>query len=165
MAKEFKSLKSFATHLRNNVIDKYDKREKALLTMVGIHIVKESKSIIGVLQHGAFGGVYGHWPELAEATQAEKERLGYGDVSNDWQPLLRTGELRDSIGYSVQLHSVYIGSTSDIMVYQEMGTAHIPPRPVLGLAMYRDKFKIHKSINNFMYAWITDTKAQGKVHD
>lgn len=160
MVKEFKSLKAFATQLRK-VVQSYDRRENSLLTIIGRFQEKEAKKIIGILQHGTSG--YGYWPELADATKAEKERLGYGDASNDWQPLLRTGELRDSIGYTVQLHNVYIGSTSDIMIWQEMGTSRIPARPVLGLAMYREKIKMEKAIGNFMYAWITDTRAKGII--
>lgn len=157
--KEYKSLAAFSTQLKH-VMNQYQRRETQLLTIVGRFIEKESKKIIGHRQ-SVLG--YGFWPELAEATKQEKERLGYGDASNDWQPLLRTGEMRESISYSVQLHKVYIGSSSDIMVYQEKGTNRIPARPVLGLAMYREKVKLRRAIGNFMYAWITDTRAEGKV--
>lgn len=154
MVKEFKSLRAFDTQLKK-VLREYDRREKKLLNMVGKFVEKESKEYIGHLQD--------EWPELAETTKQEKERLGYGNAQNDWQPLLRTGEMRESIGYSVELHKVYIGSKSDILVYQEMGTVFIPPRPVLGLAMYQEKKKFQKAIGNFMYSWIADVRAQGKI--
>lgn len=163
MAKAFKSLTAFAKHLQNNVIPKYERREHDVLTVIGLFLEKDSKSIIGHLQHGLGGAGYGAWEPLAEATQREKERLGYGSASNDWQPLLRTGELRDSISYSVQLHQVHIGSDSEIMVWQELGTMRIPPRPVLGLAMYRNKVKLEKALCNFVVSWITDTRAKGKI--
>lgn len=160
MAKEFRSFKAFTTHLKK-VMEAYERREKALLTITGRFIERESKAIIGHLQ--GTHGIFPAWPELAEATKKEKERLGYGDASNNWQPLLRTGEMRDSIGYTVVKDQVFIGSTSEIMIYQEQGTARIPARPVLGLAMYREKAKLQKAIGNFLMAWITDTRAQGKI--
>lgn len=158
--KEFKSFKAFNTHIKK-VVTQYERREKSLLDITGRFLEKESKAIIGHLQAGY--GEFKAWPELADSTKEEKEKLGYGDASNDWQPLLRTGEMRDSISYATELHKVYIGSTSDIMVYQEMGTGRIPARPVLGLAIYREKRKVQLAIGNFMYSWITDTRAQGKI--
>lgn len=78
------------------------------------------------------------WPELAPSTIVEKERLGYAPPDN---PLLRTGELRDSISHSVEGNEALIGSTSEIAVFQELGTPGadhpIPPRPFLGLAAFR----------------------------
>lgn len=154
MSKEFKSLRAFTTHLKH-VLENYPKREKALLDITGRFVTKIAKSYIGHLQDT--------WPELAEATKEEKERLGYGNASNDWQPLLREGDLRDSIGYFVSPHKVHVGSVSEIMIYQELGTNRIPPRPVLGLAMYKEKIKIQKALGNFLISWICDTRAQGKI--
>ena len=80
------------------------------------------------------------WAALAPSTVAEKTRLGYaggpipgGDGGDN--PLLRTGETRDSIGCWSSQHEFIVGSTSDILKFQEFGTATIPPRPVLGPAM------------------------------
>ena len=53
-------------------------------------------------------------------------------------PLLRTGEMRDSIGHQVdpvQLELV-VGATDRTAVYQEIGTSRIPPRSFLGRAMH-----------------------------
>jgi hypothetical protein len=112
---------------------------------VGIHIAAReglervarkveatAKAEIGVYQDGI--GPFGAWPALAESTQEERSRLGYSP--ND--PLLRDGTLRDSIGHEVAELEAVIGSTSDIMFYQEFGTARIPPRPVLGPAAERN---------------------------
>ncbi len=67
-----------------------------------------------------------NWPELAAATQEERVRLGF-DAN---KPLLRTGELRDSIshvvGYEGKELVGYVGSTSKIALYQEMGTSQDP---------------------------------------
>ncbi|MDE2024863.1 MAG: hypothetical protein KGJ07_00040 [Patescibacteria group bacterium] len=156
MVKEFKTFAAFGKQVEK-IIREYPHREHTFLNLVGKFIQNEAKGYIGHLQH--------IWPELAESTQEQKESLGYGDAMNDWQPLLRTGEMRDSITYTVQLHDVYIGSDSDILVYQEIGTVRIPPRPVLGLAMYENKRRLEKSIGSFVLAWITDTRAKGRIDD
>ncbi len=49
-------------------------------------------------------------------------------------PLLRSGELRDSITMRSDGNGAIIGSPLDIALYQENGTEHIPPRPFLGPA-------------------------------
>lgn len=80
-------------------------------------------------------GPFASWEELKPATKADRLRQGF--TEND--PLLRTGELRDSIEHTSEFNSFVVGSTSQIMVYQEMGTPKgIPPRPVLSVALYRN---------------------------
>lgn len=85
------------------------------------------------------------WPPLADSTVAEKERLGYTGQVSDTDPLLRTGELRGSIeadaeGTATGVEGV-IGSNSQVALWQEMGTAKIPPRPFLATAMARSEGK------------------------
>lgn len=99
-------------------------------------VEKTAKEEIGEYQGAT--GQFPAWAQLAESTETEKSRLGY--LTN--APLLRDGTLRDSISNEVKALEAVIGSTSDIMVYQEMGTAKIPPRPVLGPAAIRNKKKI-----------------------
>lgn len=74
------------------------------------------------------------WPELADTTIDEKSRLGFDTPA----PLLRTGELRDSIDYSVEPVAkgvaITLGSDDPVAAYQELGTATIPPRPFLSTA-------------------------------
>src|SRR5258705_6047904 len=71
------------------------------------------------------------WPQLAPSTQAD--RVQAGSAANE--PLLRTGELRDSIGYTIiSDHEAEVGSDLDIAVFQELGTVHIPPRSFLAAA-------------------------------
>ena len=73
------------------------------------------------------------WDNLAESTVDEKRRLGFR--APDFQPLLRTGEMRDSIeGESGGLVGV-IGSNDPVLFWQELGTVNIPPRPVIPLAI------------------------------
>jgi hypothetical protein len=83
----------------------------------------EAKRVIGTYELD--------WPQLAPSTQEERVKEGF--PANE--PLLRTGELRDSIEYTViSDHEAEVGSNLDIAVYQELGTAHIPPRSFLAAA-------------------------------
>src|ERR1700733_4246166 len=95
-------------------------REVALETACKM-IVAEAKSAIGTYTF--------EWPQLAESTQAERAREGY--PANE--PLLRTGEMRDSISYTIDKpgEEATVGSTSEIALWQELGTGKIPPRPFL----------------------------------
>lgn len=73
------------------------------------------------------------WQPLAESTIRQKGRLGFR--APDFEPLLRTGEMRDSIkGISNGLTGT-IGSDDPTLLWQELGTATIPPRPVTPLAV------------------------------
>ncbi len=96
-------------------------------------VEKTAKSEIGHYQDevGPFAG----WVELADGTKVERVALGF--TEND--PLERTGELGDSISHEIHGLEAVIGSDSDIMVYQELGTERIPPRAVLGPAGIRNK--------------------------
>ena len=108
--------------------------DKVYLEAVGSKIEKDAKEIIGHYQRSDTGP-FPEWEELAPSTKAD--RVSQGFTAND--PLLRTGELRDSIGHEVRGRSVAIGSDLDIAIFQEMGTATIPPRPFLRIAAFRSK--------------------------
>lgn len=120
----------------------------AALERVATKIEKTAKSEFGVYQP-AVGG-FDEWPELAESTQQERERLGF--TPND--PLLRTGDLRDSIGHRVGDFEAEIGSDNEIMVFQEFGTERIPPRPVLGPAAERNHDAILAELGGAVVAGI-----------
>jgi HK97 gp10 family phage protein len=75
------------------------------------------------------------WPPLAQSTVAEKQQLGYVGHVSATDPLLRTGELRDSIRFEVEGLTVTVGSHEKIAAYHEFGTPRMPPRPFLAPAM------------------------------
>lgn len=108
--------------------------DKAYLEAVGSKIEKDAKEIIGHYQRSDTGP-FPEWEELKPSTK--QDRVSQGFTPND--PLLRSGELRDSIHHAVRGHSVAVGSDLDIAIYQEMGTATIPPRPFLRVAAFRSK--------------------------
>lgn len=102
------------------------------LKTCAVQIEKTAKSEFGHYQSEV--GQFAAWAELAESTKAD--RLANGFTEND--PLLRSGALRESITHEVHGLDAAVGSTADVMVYQELGTATMPPRPVLGPAALRN---------------------------
>lgn len=98
-------------------------------------IVKEieetAKEEIGVYQPAY--GLFDAWAPLAESTKADRVRQGFSED----EPLLRSGELRDSIESEVVGLAAIVGTKSEIGLWQEVGTQHISPRPFIGPAYVR----------------------------
>lgn len=85
-------------------------------------------------------GVFPAWAPLADSTEREKERLGYPLDA----PLLRDGEMRESIdGEAMGLKGI-VGSKDEKMMYHELGTERMPPRPVLGPAAAKHEEEIQR---------------------
>lgn len=135
MKREFGSFGEFAGHLLELQVTEALALHKALDAVGGL-IESTAKSEIGFYQ-GAVGG-FAAWEQLADSTEQEKVRLGFEPEA----PLLRTGELGESIGHEVDALEVVTGSVSDVMVYQEIGTPTIPPRAVLGPAAIHNESRI-----------------------
>lgn len=133
----FESLAGFASHLLTlqaaEALALRDGLDKAAAA-----VEATAKSEIGVYQDAV--APFPAWADLSEYTEREKERLGYPLDA----PLLRTGELRDSISHEVSGLEAAIGTPSQVMVYQELGTDTIPPRPVLGPAAIRNEDTIQR---------------------
>jgi phage gpG-like protein len=123
--KTFGSIGEFALHIGELVVLQHE-ADKIALERAARMIEHRAKEKIGEYQEQA--GPFIAWAELAESTKADRARQGYPDD----EPLLRTGELRDSIEHFVADGEAHIGSNNDIAVYQELGTEHIPPRSFLG---------------------------------
>jgi HK97 gp10 family phage protein len=148
--KKFDSIRDYLRHFEK--IDlQYPKAEKALLEVVGAETEAKAKEMFGHYQRENMGP-FDEWEELKKETKDDRVSKGY--KPND--PLLREGNLRDSISHSVSNKSVTVGSTSQIMVYQEFGTSRIPPRAVLGPAMFRMKQRIKTLAAKAMFALFTD---------
>jgi hypothetical protein len=112
------------------------------LKKCAVAIEKTAKAEIGHYQPevGQFAG----WVELADSTKAD--RVAKGFTEND--PLKRTGALEQSISHEIHALEAVVGSDSDIMVYQELGTDRIPPRAVLGPAAIRNKKLIIRTLGH-----------------
>ncbi len=113
--------------------------ETAALDAAATLIERDAKATVGHYQ--AASGPFQAWEELHWATlyggvspsgfrYPGKIELGYSPPDN---PELRTGALRDSISHRTDGLSAVIGSTSMVMVYQELGTRYMSARPILGM--------------------------------
>ena len=102
--------------------------------------VIEAKAKAKIGHYQSESGGFPEWEPLADSTEEEKERLGYPLGA----PLLREGDLRDSITHEVGLLEAVVGSKSPIAAYQEYGTDRIPPRPFIGPAAFESKEVIFK---------------------
>lgn len=117
------------------------------LERASIIVEREAKRLIGHDENPA-AGPFAAWPELADATIEEKERLGYFGVVSEYDSLLRTGEMRDSVEHVVEGQEAAVGSNDDKAVWQEIGTGHIPARSFLGAAAFRKEDDIHHHLGS-----------------
>lgn len=139
--RKFNSVGAFAAHLMK-LAEKVEPAMHAELKKIGKTLEKDAKGIIGEYQNENMGP-FPAWKELADSTK--EDRVNKGFTPND--PLLRTGDLRDSIESEADGLSVTVGSDSKIALYQEMGTRRgIPPRPFLSLALVRNEAKIKEKL-------------------
>lgn len=145
--KEFQSFGAFAAHLGRTAAMGEEVSHFATESAAKI-IRDDARSRIGEYQD-AVGG-FAAWSKLADSTIAD--RVSKGFTPDD--PLLRTGDMRDSITETVHGTKAVIGSDSPIALYQEQGTVHIPPRPFLGPAGYSTKGQVGKRLAETVIAWV-----------
>lgn len=108
-------------------------------------IAGRARSKIGVMQPS--------WAPLSPRTLEDKARLGY---SGDGSPLLRTGEMRDSIGsrttgdlkYSIGSDYKVSGTEVPLLQLHELGTKNMPPRPVLGPAAIEQRREVQEILGD-----------------
>lgn len=153
--KEFKSLMDFSAFMKLAVPVAIAAELKRGLEASAKAIEVTAKAEIGKYQPEV--GTFPEWPSLAESTQQERERLGY--TPDD--PLLRRGDLRDTIQREVGNLEAVIGSKSEIAEYQEFGTDKIPARPFMGPAAFRNKDKIAKAVGA---AAVSGLFGGGRIH-
>jgi HK97 gp10 family phage protein len=125
VSKSFGSLAHLATHLAGIAVAQHE-MEKSALEKCAKLVEKRAKEKLGEYQDAA--GPFAGWAPLAESTMSDRSRQGFPED----EPLLRTGALRDSIEHTVADGVAQVGSDSDVAVYQELGTRHMPPRSFLG---------------------------------
>jgi len=58
-----------------------------------------------------------------------REALSHPPGADHRFPWRQTGALADSIGVSAEADEALVGSSSEVALYQELGTATVPPRP------------------------------------
>lgn len=142
-------LLGFANHLSHLHVAVMAEQERAM-HKAGELVEKEAKAEIGHYQSAA--RPFEAWTPLAVSTLADKGQLGYSPPDN---PLLREGDLRDSIGHKVEMQLGYgeiecvIGSNSQVAVWQELGTSKMPPRSFLGGAAVRKSHEVAEEIGRY----------------
>lgn len=114
------------------------------------HALETACRMVETAAREAIGTYRYGWPQLAQSTQTERVRLGF--TPND--PLLRTGDLRDSVSHQVLGNIGYIGSNDMKAVWNFLGTSSIPPRdPILGAIMTEEP-NIESAIGHSFVAWL-----------
>jgi phage gpG-like protein len=107
----------------------------------GPKIIERACQIVQKKAKAAIGKDHEMWAPLAESTIADKAQHGFATP----KPLLRTGELRDSIEYTVHGNQGWVGSDLEIAVYQELGTSRgLPPRSFLVSSAISSEDKIRR---------------------
>jgi hypothetical protein len=106
----------------------------------GPKIIERACQIVQKKAKAAIGKEHELWAPLAESTIADKAKHGYPTP----KPLLRSGEMRDSIEYTVHGLEGAVGSNLDRAVFQELGTSRIPPRSFLVSSAIASEDKIHR---------------------
>lgn len=146
---KFESLGALALHLAERQVKLAVELHEGL-RVVAESVEKTAKEKIGEYQSES--GPFQAWEPLAESTEDEKARMGYPSDA----PLLREGDLRDSIQHEVAGLEAVVGSRSPIAAYQEFGTSKIPPRPFIGPAAFESKKEIIAVLGAVLVAGITD---------
>lgn len=137
--KEFDSFAGIAEEFVEQSVAHVELHE-IILEKSALMIEKRAKNKIAHLQPDA--EPFAAWEPLAESTIERKESVSTFALNSEGNPLLVTGEMRDSIEHLVMPGEAHIGSNSDIAVYQELGTDKIPPRSFLGGAAAESGHKI-----------------------
>lgn len=147
MSNEFGSFGDFSKFL--DTVVQANLAKIPALELAAQVVEKAAKEEIGTYQRSNLGD-FPAWEELTKYTKEERVRLGY--TEND--PLLRSGELRDTISHDTDVSGLeaVVGSTDQRLVYLELGTKWMAPRSVLGLAAWRSRKKIVNLIGNITVA-------------
>ncbi|MBW7964961.1 hypothetical protein [Bradyrhizobium sp. BR 10261] len=93
----------------------------------GPMVIKRACEIVEKKAKAAIGKNHEMWPPLAESTKRDRVAKGFPED----KPLLRTGELRDSIEHTTSGLEGAVGSNLDRALWLEMGTSKMPPRSFL----------------------------------
>lgn len=139
--KEFHGIGSFVAHLATIAAAETISLHRGL-EKCAVAIEKTAKDEIGHYQDEV--GPFAAWAELADSTKEDRLRKGFSENN----PLERTHDLENSISHERHGYKAVVGSSSDIMVYQEIGNEKIPPRAVLGPAAIRNKDLIMKVLGH-----------------
>ena len=151
--REFASFGAFARHLELLSLEGAEVTEH--MAEHSARTVRDiAKAKIGYYQPQVAN--YPAWAPLTAATEQEKAREG----APAGAPLLRHGAMYASIDYSIDHRGLetdaVIGSPSEILMWQELGTSRgLPPRPVMGPAGFESRHPIYVEGQEVLLAWIS----------
>lgn len=139
--KEYKSFGAFARAMERAAVE-LEVAYAAAMEAGAVIVEASADAEFGHYQRENMGE-FTPWAELKDATKWQHNMaIVNGEAAPDAgenTPLLVKGNLREGIKHESGPKQFVVGSESEIMVYQELGTPEgIPPRPVLGTALYRD---------------------------
>jgi hypothetical protein len=109
-------------------------------------VEEEARGMLGEYQPAT--PPFPRWADLKDATLRDRLRQGYS--ANE--PLLRSGEMRDTIHHERKGDTVFVFSRSPIAPHHEFGTSKMPPRPFLGPAMVKKLDDAGKAIAERAFA-------------
>ena len=150
--KSFDSMGDFALHILEREVAVRAALEIGLDRVLAV-VERTARSEFGHYQPAV--GPHPAWPELAESTQERRVAAGY--TPND--PLLASGETRDTIERERHGLEGVVGSKDEKLVFHEFGTVHMPARPVLGPAAFRNKALIERLIGAAVVAGLVSGDA------
>jgi hypothetical protein len=132
-----KSLEKLAGYFGRLAVGGYKSNLAPVLDLIGSSVKAEAEKEIGEYQDAI--GSYPATAELSDVTIEIKQRLKLGKGGEADSPLWATGKYHDSIQSSPDVNSlsVSVGTNVDYVIYQELGTGKIPPRPIFGPATLR----------------------------
>jgi phage virion morphogenesis protein len=130
-------------------------KKQAKLRVIGQYISEVSKQSFRKQSDPKTGSP---WAALASSTRRQKARLGLSPKA-----LIRTGQLKNSIGFSITRDTVFIGPADKKGIWHQEGTVsggaagarsgggrvHIPARPFIGLSK-----KDEREIESIVHSWI-----------
>ncbi len=125
MDKTLNGFKGLQAQLRKD-LRKMERATRNVMQQVADVTQKHAKAKFGKYQNS--DPPFGAWPQLSPITQRIRESQGFAPN----KPLLRTGTLRDSVLKKTGATWAEVGSNDPVMVVQEVGNDHVPPRPVFG---------------------------------
>lgn len=131
--RNFSSFGALADHFAKTAMLLKAEREE-IFSVEAKRVEGEAKAMFGVYQEG--------WEQLEEDTQKARERAGY--TPND--PLRASGDLQGKTASKVTATGFKVGNTDERMEWMEMGTVHIPPRPVFSLLAMREGKRVAMNI-------------------
>ena len=144
--RQFKSLTAFGNHLQRLALVGHEVTHH-IADEAGGEVERSAREKIGVYQAAA--GPFSAWAPLADSTLARHSQAGLGDT-----PLYFSGQLRESFSHVTEGKTTTVGSTDPVMVYHEFGTSRMPPRPVLGPAMFESREQIIQGAAGIVAAWL-----------